>query len=84
MPYEHVEDAAMQREGVGLFERMCAEAPAEWRAFAENILQFARRHLEIIERFGRFPYRNSVLGRSSTSAEREYLESKPDTFGQGQ
>jgi uncharacterized protein (DUF924 family) len=84
MPYQHVEDATLQREGVRLLERMCAETPPEWRAFAENSLQFARRHLEIIERFGRFPHRNPVLGRRPTSAEREYLESKPDTFGQGQ
>ncbi|MGZ9005345.1 MAG: DUF924 family protein, partial [Burkholderiales bacterium] len=66
-----------------LFERMTAAAPPAWRPFAENTLQFARRHLEIIERFGRFPYRNEVLGRSSTPAEREYLEAKPETFGQG-
>jgi uncharacterized protein (DUF924 family) len=83
MPYQHVEDEGMQREGVRLFERLALEAPPEWRAFAENTLQFARQHLEIIERFGRFPYRNAVLARSSTPAEREYLDSKPETFGQG-
>jgi uncharacterized protein (DUF924 family) len=83
MPYQHVEEEGSQREGVRLFERLALEAPAEWRAFAENTLQFARRHLEIIERFGRFPYRNAVLGRTSTPAEREYLDSKPETFGQG-
>jgi uncharacterized protein (DUF924 family) len=42
-----------------------------------------RKHLEIVERFGRFPHRNAALGRMSTPAEREYLESKPETFGQG-
>jgi uncharacterized protein (DUF924 family) len=83
MPYQHVEDPGTQREGLRLFERMVTTAPAQWRAFAENTLQFARRHLEIIERFGRFPYRNAVLGRPSTAAEREYLDSKPETFGQG-
>lgn len=82
MPYQHVEDVAEQQEGVRLFERTCNEAPPPWRAFVNNLLQFARRHLEIIERFGRFPHRNSVVGRSSTAAEREYLESKPETFGQ--
>ena len=83
MPYQHVENEAMQQEGVRLFERMAATAAPEWRPFAENTLQFARRHLEIIERFGRFPHRNAVLGRESTPAEREYLDSKPETFGQG-
>jgi uncharacterized protein (DUF924 family) len=83
MPYQHVEDAALQRESVRLFQQVASSAPPEWRAFAENSLQFARRHLEIIERFGRFPYRNAVLGRPSTSTELGYLDSKPETFGQG-
>jgi uncharacterized protein (DUF924 family) len=83
MPYQHAEDGAMQREGVHLFERLVATAPAQWQAFAENTLQFALRHLEIIERFGRFPHRNAVLGRPSTAAERDYLDSRPETFGQG-
>ena len=82
MPYQHVEDAATQREGMALFERVCDDAP-EWREFAENTLQFARRHLEIIERFGRFPHRNRALGRISSAEEQEYLDSNPDAFGQG-
>jgi uncharacterized protein (DUF924 family) len=83
MPYQHVENEAKQREGLRFFERLVALAPPEWRPFAENSFQFARRHLEIVERFGRFPHRNAVLGRPSTAAEREYLDSKPETFGQG-
>jgi uncharacterized protein (DUF924 family) len=82
MPYQHAENVAAQREGIVHFERMTAAAPPQWRPFAENTLQFARRHLEIIERFGRFPHRSAVLGRSSTPAEQAYLDSKPDTFGQ--
>jgi uncharacterized protein (DUF924 family) len=83
MPYQHVEDEAAQREGLALFERLAAEAPSEWHAFTASTLDFARRHLELIERYGRFPHRNAALGRQSTPAEREYLETKPETFGQG-
>jgi voltage-gated potassium channel len=83
MPYQHAEDAATQREGVLWFERLHAKAPVEWHAFTANCLGFQRRHLEIIERFGRFPHRNAILGRKSTAEEREYLASKPETFGQG-
>lgn len=83
MPYQHSEDVTVQREGVIWFERLHAKAPAEWHAFTANCLDFQRRHLEIVERFGRFPHRNAVLGRKSTPEEREYLASKPDTFGQG-
>jgi uncharacterized protein (DUF924 family) len=83
MPFQHVEDVAAQRDGVRLFERMHAKAPPQWRDFAQGILQYARVHLDIVERFGRFPHRNVVLGRSTTAAEREYLEFNTNTFGQG-
>ena len=83
MPYQHVEDAAAQREGLRLFERVRDEAPHAWRSYAEGIVDYARRHLDIVERFGRFPHRNAVLGRSNTPAEQEYLDSNPDAFGQG-
>ena len=83
MPYEHVEDVAAQREGLPLFERLHAEAPASWRNVTGNTLAYARSHLAIVERFGRFPHRNAILGRTSTDAEREYLASNDETFGQG-
>jgi uncharacterized protein (DUF924 family) len=82
MPFEHAEDIAAQRESVELFERVCAQAPRAWKSFAQNHLQFARAHLEIVERFGRFPHRNAVLGRNPTPAEREYLDSSHESFGQ--
>ena len=82
MPYQHVEDAGAQREGLRLFERMHAEAPPAWRDFAGGVLDYALQHLEIVERFGRFPHRNAILGRSSSSEEREYLDSSPEAFGQ--
>jgi uncharacterized protein (DUF924 family) len=44
---------------------------------------YAQQHFEIIERFGRFPHRNAVLGRVPSAAEREYLERGGETFGQG-
>jgi uncharacterized protein (DUF924 family) len=83
MPYQHVEDLGAEREGLIHFERVHANAPPGWRAFSEHTLEFARKHVDIIERFGRFPHRNAVLGRQSTAPEREYLESRPETFGQG-
>ncbi len=42
----------------------------------EDNLRFARHHYGIVERFGRFPHRNKILGRESTDAEIEYLNSK--------
>ena len=82
MPFQHVEDLAAQREGMMLFERMLERAAPEWRSFAEGIVKYARMHLELVERFGRFPHRNAILGRASTPAEEEYLRSHSESFGQ--
>lgn len=51
------------------------------RGFAETLLGFERRHRVIIERFGRYPHRNGVLGRVSTGEEVEYLAGGGETFG---
>lgn len=67
LPFEHAEDAALQRRSVALFEAL---GQPEW-------LAFAREHAAVIARFGRFPSRNAALGRESTEAERAYLR-RPD------
>ena len=67
MPFEHSERLLDQYEAVRLFERLAAnglEGPLDW----------ARRHFDIIKRFGRFPHRNAILGRESTPAELEFLQ----------
>ncbi len=69
VPFEHAEGLETQDEGVRLF---CQLAEADPR-FAE-MLDYAKRHRAVIERFGRFPHRNDVLGRQSTAEEIEYLK----------
>ena len=54
MPFEHSEDLADQRRSVGLFTALGDE----------YLLGFAKKHHDIIERFGRFPHRNAILGRA--------------------
>jgi uncharacterized protein (DUF924 family) len=82
MPFQHCEDLAGQRESVTLFERIAHEASPEWRSLAEGMVRYARLHLELIERFGRFPHRNAILGRASTPDEVEFLKSNTESFGQ--
>jgi uncharacterized protein (DUF924 family) len=82
MPYQHAEDLAVQESGVALYDAMVAAAPPEWRELASGYHDFAVRHRDIIAEFGRFPYRNSVLGRHSTPAENVYLAQGGPTFGQ--
>lgn len=63
MPFEHAETMADQDRAVALCEALGNE----------NYLDYARRHREVIERFGRFPHRNAILGRASTPDEEAYL-----------
>jgi uncharacterized protein (DUF924 family) len=81
MPFEHAEDREMQRRSVRLFEALRARAGDSYERMVEGFLEYARRHQVVIDRFGRFPHRNSVLGRSSTSEELEYLAGGGERFG---
>ncbi|SFR92137.1 Uncharacterized conserved protein, DUF924 family [Dyella sp. OK004] len=71
LPLEHAEDPALQQHCVDLFGGLCAQVPDEARY--ANYLDYARRHQAVIDRFGRFPHRNAVLGRRSTQDEESYL-----------
>lgn len=68
MPLHHSENADDQRRSLALLEAVPND-PAR----ADNT-RYARRYLDIIERFGRFPHRNAVLGRVSTAEELAFLE----------
>jgi len=69
LPFEHAEDLAAQRRSLGLFE-----------ALDPNDMEYVKRHYEIIARFGRFPHRNAILGRESTSEEIEFLKGPASSF----
>jgi len=73
LPLEHAEDLALQQHCVHLFERLLAQMPEDGREPFQGFLDYARRHHDVINRFGRFPHRNAVLGRSSTPEEAAYL-----------
>lgn len=74
MPLEHAEDIALQQRSVEAFSALATLAPPELRARYDNYLDYARRHRDVIERYGRFPHRNAVLGRVTTPEEQAYLE----------
>ena len=81
MPLMHAENLALQNECVSRFTQLVADAPATLAVRLQNNLDFARQHQEIIAIFGRFPHRNSALGRISTAAEATFLINGP-RFGQ--
>ncbi|MCJ8215638.1 DUF924 family protein [Aeromonas veronii] len=81
LPLEHAESREQQARSVALFETLAAEqagtpAQATFAGFAD----FARRHQVIIERFGRFPHRNDILGRTSTPEEAAFLQQPGSGF----
>lgn len=82
MPLQHAESPEVQEESVAAFRRLLAEAPQESSAVFEASLKYAELHRDIVRRFGRFPYRNRVLGRATTPEELAWLRDAP-TFGQG-
>jgi len=59
MPLMHAEDLAVQEAALPLFERFSDPRTSD----------FARRHRDVIARFGRFPHRNTLLGRMSLDTE---------------
>lgn len=75
MPLMHAEDAAVQHACVAVFRALAA------RGGGDEQVDFARRHRTIVERFGRFPHRNALLGRSARPEEEAYLSEGGETFG---
>jgi uncharacterized protein (DUF924 family) len=74
MPFSHSENLEDQRRAVALTERAAIACKPPWRGFFLGGVEFARKHLDVIARFGRFPHRNAVLGRATTAGEAAYLE----------
>ena len=82
MPLQHAESREAQDESLAAFRRLLAEVPPELKSIFAGTLQFAEKHRAVIERFGRFPHRNALLGRESTPEEERWLEEGGTTFGQ--
>ncbi|EPZ14484.1 hypothetical protein M622_05745 [Thauera terpenica 58Eu] len=80
LPLEHSENLADQQHAVRLFDALAASVSSELRPAFDGFLDYARRHLEIIERFGRFPHRNAALGRETTAAEADFLRQPGSRF----
>ncbi len=81
MPLMHAENLARQDECVKRFEQLHADAPEDLKPHLIGNVKFAVQHRDIIAEFGRFPYRNKVLGRVNSPAEDEFILHGP-RFGQ--
>ncbi|MGF6774659.1 uncharacterized protein (DUF924 family) [Paraburkholderia sp. GAS199] len=74
LPFEHDETLASQQESLRLFGRLKSEPGGA------SYYSSAVRHARIIERFGRFPHRNAILGRASSAEEAEFLTKRGSSF----
>jgi uncharacterized protein (DUF924 family) len=81
MPLQHSEVREVQDESVVAYRRLMTEAPKEFRGVFEESLESAEEHRSLIERFGRFPHRNRVLGRANTPEEELWLSASGDRMG---
>jgi uncharacterized protein (DUF924 family) len=70
LPFEHSEDLEHQALAVRLIEQLGNES---WTGYA-------RAHQLVIDRFGRFPHRNAILGRTSSPEELQFLKEDPGPF----
>jgi len=74
LPFMHSENLAHQQQSVALFQHLAQE-----RDYLGSS-SYALRHKEIIERFGRFPHRNAIVGRASTPEELAFLQEPGSSF----
>lgn len=80
LPLEHAESLDDQYRSVALCKELVESVPEAHRELFDGYLNYAVRHCEIVERFGRFPHRNAILGRESTDEEIAFLEKPGSSF----
>ncbi len=77
---EHAENLSVQDQAVQQFEQLHGIAEVDEQKLFAGFLDFAERHRQVIARFGRFPHRNEMLGRTSSEAERAFLAEPGSRF----
>jgi uncharacterized protein (DUF924 family) len=80
MPLMHSEQLALQERCVELYQTLSHELSGSPRASMLPRIGYAERHRDIVKRFGRFPHRNAILGRSSTPDEQLFLDGPGASF----
>ena len=80
LPFEHAESLAMHDLSVAQYQQLMDEAPESERALFANFLDYAHKHRDVVQKFGRFPHRNDILGRSSSPEEIAFLKQPGSRF----
>jgi len=82
MPLQHAESRKVQKKSCEIFNKLSEAVSATYKETFETVAQFAQLHADIVEQFGRFPHRNTIMNRPNTAEEDEYLAGDAPTFGQ--
>lgn len=80
LPIMHDPRIELQRESCALYDELLHSAPEHLKQGLGIVQGAAHRHLDIIERYGRFPYRNKAFGLESTPEEIEFLKGHHTPF----
>jgi uncharacterized protein (DUF924 family) len=80
LPLEHAESVSVQDLSVALYRQLALDAAEPERTLFDNFLDYARKHRDVVARFGHFPHRNAILGRPSTLEETEFLKQPGSRF----
>jgi uncharacterized protein (DUF924 family) len=80
MPLEHSENLEDHERCRHVFTELRDNAPEFLVGDAEHYLDYVRQHRVIIDRFGRYPHRNAILGRASTEEELKFLKEPGSSF----
>ncbi|MBO9538872.1 DUF924 family protein [Herbaspirillum sp.] len=80
LPLEHSEDIDDQLYALDLFRALAKQAGAADKETFDGFADYAKRHHQVIERFGRFPHRNKLLGRASSAEESAFLQQPGSSF----
>jgi uncharacterized protein (DUF924 family) len=80
MPMMHAEDRTVQRQSVEKFDALARETGTGFDGMLGGAADYARRHRDIVERFGRFPHRNNLLERTTTADEAAFLLTPGSSF----
>ena len=80
LPLEHAEDLERQNLAIEAYSQLIQDVPEQYRQPFEVALEWAQKHHYVIERFGRFPELNEILGRESTAEEIAFIEEGAYSF----
>jgi uncharacterized protein (DUF924 family) len=80
LPLEHAEDLERQILSIEAFKQLVQDVPEGYRQPFEDALAWAQKHHYVIEKFGRFPELNEMLGRESTQEELAFMQEGQYSF----